>query len=233
VLEAIAARVGFEIVELRPSGTLVTVSIRNRPVPEALEQILRMDDHAFVYGGTAASGSPKIERIVLWGQRVGSPSIARVDPAPSGPSGAIVTAPPSDQTIGSRRVDSPRGDSPVVPALPSPPDLSARLSPTAPSAARDGQPAGQTEAPSASDLLTRHALSAIPTASTATDMSKAAAAGSMKSSDRTSAAVGASGDMQSALAATTQAAQRDIRTLVDALARATQSLGQSSPAPKP
>jgi len=235
VLEAIAAKVGFEIVELRPSGTVVTVSIRNKPVPEALEQILRTDDHAFVYaeGGASASASPKIERIVLWGQRVGAPSIARVEPSPSAPSGPSVTAPASSQGVASPRPDSPRVDSPVVPAFPSAPDPSTRLQPGASPAARDSQPTGQPDAPSASDMLTRHALSAMPTTSATTDMSKGAVAGSAKSSDRASAAVSSSGDMQSALAATTQAAQRDIRTLVDALARATQSLGQSSPAPKP
>src|SRR5262245_61197009 len=65
VLEEIAARVGFKVVQLRPSGTVVTVSIGKWSVDEALRHVLRMDDHALVYRNDSAdtSTAPSVERI--------------------------------------------------------------------------------------------------------------------------------------------------------------------------
>src|SRR5262245_40731979 len=83
VLQEIAARVGFKVVHLRPSGTVVTVSIRKWPVEEALRHILRMDDYALVYRSDLADGStaPRVERIILWGEHAPQSRVAGTDPS--------------------------------------------------------------------------------------------------------------------------------------------------------
>jgi hypothetical protein len=122
-------------------------------------------------------------------------------------------------------------NNPAVAVAPGTRDRSAHLPPTGwpspPNTAAAGQPAD----PSASDLLAQRALVAATAAPAVADMSKAAS-GMSRASGAASVEASPVVDPHAALAATTRAAQRDVRTLVEALTQATASLSQPPRPPR-
>jgi hypothetical protein len=196
VLQEIAVKVGFTIVQLRPSRTLVTVSIRKWPLEEALRHVLRMDDHALVYRSGAADAflAPSVERVILWGEHAPQSGVARAEPPTPALPRVSTTSPPAFPAA----VPAPSMSHPAV---------------------------GQPVVPSASDLLAQRALAAATAAPAIADVPKAAS-GASGASAVASAEASSIVDLHAALAATTRAAQRDVKTLVQALTQATASLGQ-------
>jgi hypothetical protein len=226
VLQEIAVKVGFKVVQLRPSGTEVNVSIRKWSVEETLRHILRMDDHALVYRNAPAEGStaPSVERIILWGEHASQSGVARAEPpTPALPRVSSISSMPLPGAAPGSSMNHP----PVVVA-PRARDLSAHLSPTSPPSTPTSPGAGQPDGPSASDLLAQRALVAATAAAAGSDMSNAGSGMPGASAAEASPIV----DLHSALATTTRAAQRDVKTLVEALTQATASLGQPMRPPR-
>lgn len=206
VLAAIGAKVGFTVVDSALSPTVVSVSIKDASVEEALRQLLRGENHTVLYaarGDPASASGPAIDKIVL----LGEPGRVQVIADPGDDRSADV---PVDRNVVSV------GASPAAAASPAAP-------PPTPLATMEPGPAG--EIPSGAegqpvtvgDLLRAHAMVA------AQGEQQAIQAGPSASP----------ANLEVLLAETTRRAQQSLNALIEGLAAATRSMSQPAPATRP
>ena len=200
VLREVGRKVGFSIADAGSSDARLSFSIRDASLPEALEQLLRSENHVLLY----RDGIPTIDTVMLLGARVAGASAHLNQPdhifTHSGNRDQGGVNPPAEI--------APPSATPVSGAPPSTPaDLGEyrRLA--------EGSP----EVVNASDLLLRHAGSGVA-ASPATPVSGGA---SMASSSAISTDASDPGMI---LATTTRLAQQNLAKLVQALTAATSSM---------
>jgi hypothetical protein len=209
LLREIGEKVGFTVVEAAPSSAIVTLSIKDASLDDVLRQLLRAENHTVLYRA-ASVGMPEpgvfIDTVVLLG-RPGdaTPTLARGEQAQVQDRPAPTWGDPA----------FPRGITSPSPAQPS---LGA-----APLISRGGAlPPATTGDPgvppiTVGDLLKAHAMGAVPPAS-ATGLD----AGPAPDSSTPPLSLDAT------LAETTRRAQQALGALVEGLAKATESLRQSS-----
>jgi hypothetical protein len=134
VLRAVGRTVGFSVIEASPSEARLSFSIHNASVPEALQELLRLENHVLLY----REGIQAIDAVMLLGARV-----ARAPTPFKSEDQAGITPPPE---IAPPSVTPASGAPPATPA-----DFAeyGRVA--------DGLP----EVANAADLLLRHAWSGV------------------------------------------------------------------------
>jgi len=202
VMREVARKVGFSIVETGSSDARLGFSIHDAPLPEALQRLLRSENHVLGY----RSGTQTIDTVMLLG-------------APS----AMVPGPVSqhDQAFSHSGSQDESRKNPSAGITPTPiaPVSGARPSPQADLADYTRRAEGSPQVANATDLLLRQAASGGP----ASQPSSASGGGSVTSSSATSTDVKAA-DPGSTLAITTRLAQRNVTKLIEALSAATSSM---------
>jgi hypothetical protein len=211
VLAAIGVKVGFTVVDSALSPTVVTVSIKDASVEEALRQLLRGENYTMIYaarGDTASASGPAIDKIVLLGEPGRLQAIA--DPWARRPGDDR----PADVPVGRNVVSV--GASPAAAASPAAP-------PPMPLATMEPSPAGEIASGAeghpvtVGDLLRAHAMVAAQGAQQAIQAGPSAS----------------SANLEALLAETTRRAQHSLNALIEGLAAATRSMSQPAPATRP
>ena len=207
VLSEIGDQVGFRVVELSPSSTVVSVSIRDASLDEALRQLLRDENSTVLYQtapGAMTQSAMTIEKIVLSGT----------------PSATLAATDRASPVVASQRFSSPVGDPVMTPAplatsgpLPGP-GLVAVLPGDRGVVSNDSSDDSDVAATTVADLLKAHAM---------------VAAGATRQASRTMGSSDAAPtvSLEASLAETTRRAQQAVAALVDGLATATRALEQS------
>jgi len=202
VLREVARKVGFSIVETGSSDARLNFSIRDSPVPEALQRLLRSENHVLHY----RKGSQTIDTVMLLGAR-----------------SAKTPAPVNRHDLASSHSGSPDQNrthpSAGVAPTPTPPGSGAVPSTQVDFTEYRLRAEGAPEVANATDLLVRQAASGIP----APRPSSASGGGSVASSSAISTDPKAA-DPSSTLAATTRLARQNMTKLVEALSAATSSM---------
>jgi hypothetical protein len=192
VLREIGRTVGFSVIEASPSEARRSFAIHNASVPEALQELLRSENHVLLYH----EGTQAIDAVMLLGARV-----ARAPTPFKNEDQGGMTPPPE---IATPSVTPASGASP-----PTPVDL----------AEYRRMAEGSPEVVNATDLLLRHAGSAVATSAT----TPASGSGPGTSSSTVSTDTGAA-DASSTLATTTRLAQQNLMKLIQGLSAATSSM---------
>jgi hypothetical protein len=206
VLNQIGAQVGFSVVQ-QGTPSMVSLSVRDVSVEEALRVLLAAENHTLLYRGRPDASGVVLDQIILLGASSPGPAVASERSGvtrPANPMSVAATAKPAAVT----------------------PERGAVVGPTA-----DDPP--ETEAPTAAEVLRSHAATALRAAEMAGGPPGVAAP--MPALDATvEAPRPAEGPAvsQETLAATTRRAQQSLKALVDALNTATRSL-QDGPQPPP
>jgi hypothetical protein len=197
VLREVGRKVGFSLVEVGSSDARLSFSVQNVPLPEALQQLLRFENHVLRY----RKGTQTIDTVMLLGARV-----AR-GPTPLNQPGQAVNR-----------------MSPPTEAAPMPAEsVSNTPAPTQADLATYRRVAeGSSEVVNATDLLLRHAWSGVP----ASEPNSSSGGGPIASSSAPPTQANAA-DPGSNLATTTRLAQQNLTKLVEALSAATSSMRSS------
>jgi hypothetical protein len=197
VLREVGRKVGFSIVEAGSSDARLSFSIHDASLPEALQQLLRSENHVLLY----RDGTPTIDTVMVLGARVAGASARLIQPdhvfTHSGNQDQGRMNPPAE--IAPPSATSISGAPPSTPA-----DLGEyrRWAEESP------------EVVNATDLLLRHAGSGVAAA----PATPASGGASMASSSAISS------DPGMTLATTTRLAQQNLAKLVQALTAATSSM---------
>lgn len=211
LLEAIGAKVGFSVMGYGVSDKPLTISIEKASLEEALGQILRGENHAFVYGGERGG----IEKVILVSSSMYAEAIAASDDQRSErASAAEIVQNQGRATLHSFSTSTGR-------------------STRSPFAEEKHEDSVKNEV-KLEDIMRGHAISGIGgVPETNPEYASVYRPFSNRTSNlrstRASRAVESMGEISETLAMTTRIAQQNLKTLVDALGTATDSLFKSSP----
>ena len=191
VLREVGRTVGFSIVDAGSSDVRRSFSIHEAALPAALEQLLRSENHVLLY----REGTQTLATVMVLGARV-----------------ARAPAPFQNQDQG--RMNPPPEIAPTsaTPVSGAPPPTQTDL------AEYRRLAEGSPEVANATDLLLRHAWSAM-----AASQTTSASGGDPEASSSAPATDATAADPSTTLATTTRLAQENLTTLVQALSAATAS----------